>query len=565
MAIGVWQAIETESHASGFWSRRRPKPWAVLGVALALVYLPHLIAYSTNLMQREHYQFFPLAWLGSVTLVWIRRDDLNDRGDVAVPAAGWAGVGLASLMLAAAGILNSSWLAMVSVLPMALGMAWLVGNWSAIRVIGPALLLFATTIRLPGLLDAVLIRELRALAVGISSRVLDAIGIIHVPSGNILRVPGGDLLVDEACSGVNSLVSIVAVVLFLGLLLRRRPIPLAVLLAWSAGIVVLANVARVSIVTIAFARWQIDLLHGWKHEALGVALYAVSLGLVMSLDQFVLLLKSIIPRRSPRYPQDPTDRRVPGRSQSSSSDVDSSHLRAAGPRPRHLAICATALAAIALISPIRWAFGARVSETDMTEVAHLVKRAKGVLSEQSMPAELAGWRRISFKTEERKSDDAFGQYSACWQYRLGSRTALVSVDYPFWGGWHELTVCYGSIDWTLQQRLVQRGAIDAGTEPSAAYVAATMSHRNGEHASLRFGLVDDQGRWIEPPSGEGLGLTGREMAWGSILTRPCYQFQVLGTGFRPHGDEEQQQYTRLFLAASREFKRQLFDSGAIAP
>ncbi len=565
MATLVGRSVDSTLHASG--TRFRPwRPWAVLGTALTLGYLPHVLAYSGNLIQHEHYQFFPLAWIGSVVLVWLRREDLEVRGEVALPAAGWLSIGLASLMLAAAGIFNSSWVAMVSVLPMALGMAWLAGGWSTVRVIGPALVLYATTIRLPGSLDATLIRNLRALAVGISSRVLDAIGIIHAPSGNILRVPGGDLLVDEACSGVNSLVSIVAVVLFLGLLLRRRPLHLAILLAWSVGIVVLANVARVSIVTIAFARWQVDLLHGWKHEALGVALYAVSLTLVMSLDQLILLLSAIIPRRSSNVAWDMADRPAPSRSRTSSAGLGSSGRRVAGLRPRQLAICATTLAAIALINPTRWGYAALVYGVEASgDAGPMTQRIKTSLSEQSMPVELAGWRRIGFKTEERQRDNVFGQYSACWQYRLGNRTASVSVDYPF-PGWHELTICYEAIDWTLQQRHVQQGAIDgSGSQRSSPFVAATLGNRSGEHASLRFGLVDDKGQWVEPAPAEGMGLGGMRTAWGRPRSRPSYQFQVFSAGFRPEGAEEQQQDSSLFLTAFREIQRQLSVPGAIAP
>ena len=550
MATWIAPSTELPSHASasGF---RLPGPRVLLGSALTLAYLPHLIAYSGNLMKREHYQFFPLAWLGAVVLVYLRRDELKSRDGATVPAVGWSGVGLGALLLAVASLLNSSWLAMVSVLPMAMGMAWLAGGWSLVRPLGPALILFATTLRLPGSLDAVLIRDLRALAVGCSSRVLDLIGIVHVPTGNVLRVPGGDLLVDEACSGVNSLVSIMAVVLFLGLLLRRRPLHLVLLLAWSAGIVLLANVARVSIVTIAFSRWQVDLLRGWKHATLGVALYGVSLGLVMSLDQLILLLRSMIPGRSslPRP--------------SSPRATDSPRVRG-GPRPRQLAIVATAIAVIALINPIRWTHGAFATEAGSTEVTAIVERAKLALNERNMPAELDGWRRVGFKTEERKSDNAFGQFSACWQYRLGTRVALVSVDYPFLG-WHELLICYDAIDWSTQRRQVVREEADAGSGPSTAFVAATLSHKNGGYGSLRYGLVDDLGHGIEPAPEGGLGIEGRELAWGAVPLRPTYQFQVFGTGFRPPTAEEQQQYTSLYQAANRELQRRLSESGAIRP
>jgi exosortase len=268
-------------------------PWLLLGAVLALGFLPHAVAYAENLQEREHYQFFPLAWMGAAYLLWARRGSLKPRGDVAAPVVGWAGVALSAVTLAAAGVLNSSWLGMVALVPLALGLAWLVGGRATVMGVVPALIMFATTLRLPGDFDAELIRELRGLAVRFSSRILDLAGIIHVPWGSVIRVPGGDLLVDEACSGINSLVSVLAIVTFLGLVMRRRPLHLVLLLVGSVGIVILANVMRVTIVTVASARWNIDLLKGWKHDALGVALYTVSLSLAASLDQLLLLLGAV--------------------------------------------------------------------------------------------------------------------------------------------------------------------------------------------------------------------------------------------------------------------------------
>jgi len=566
----AWAVAEEASPAAPrLWRARFLRPRAFLAAALALAYLPYLVSYSDNLMQREHYQFFPLAWIGAIALLWARRDALRPRGDVAMPAAGWAGFCLGALLLGAAGALDSAWLAMISVLPMAAGMAWLAGGSPMVLGIVPALVMFVTTLRLPGSFDFLLIHELRTLAVGMSSQVLDAIGIIHAPSGNYLRVPGKDLLVDEACSGVNSLVSIAAVVLFLGLHLRRRPLHLALLVIGSGGIVVLANIARVSIVTIAYSRWQVDLLQGWKHTALGIMLYVASLCLAASLDHLLLLLASLRPRRSTR------DRSVrasdPGRHLAqemprTSLPASPSSRGDAGPRSRRLlTICAPVLAAIGLIHPIRWAIHVAAGKPDTSEIVHLIERANGTLSEGSMPPELAGWRRVGFKTEQRDRDDSFGQHSACWQYRLGSRTALVSVDYAF-RGWHELTRCYELTGWTVGRRQVQPASSGAGSGPSPADVSAWLSHPKGEHAMLRFGIADAQGQWLDPPGQQGfLGLAGLKVSQQPPSEQPTYQLQVFGSGYKPQGDEDQRAYDQLFEAARLELKRRPIVTGAITP
>ena len=533
--------------------RRSATPWVWLGVALGLVYLPHLVAYGMNLARLEHYQFFPLAWLGTAVLAWVHRAEIAPRAGGNWPMLGWTGAGLGMLMLAAAGVLGSSWLAIVSILPLTLGLAWLAGGWPTTRAIAPALVLFVTTIRPPGSLDAALILRLRSLAVDISGRVLDAAGIIHVPLGNVLRVASGDLFVDEACSGINSLASIVAVVLFVGLLWRRPLAHLALLVVGSAGIVLLANVVRVAVVAIALDRYRVDLLRGWKHEGLGVALYAISLGLAASLDQLIQVVGSVLSRwsplvRSPLEPQpEPTASRRPGLA------------------PRQLIACAATLAVVSVVLPIRWSRDVLTGEPAGMGVNLLVNRARTTLSEASLPAELAGWQRSGFTTEERPAGSPTGQYSACWEYRLGSRTARVCVDYPF-TGWHELLTCYTAVGWTTGRQTLERGPLDAGPSPgSTPYVAAALDDRKGEHASLRFALVDDRGRWVSPAGREGLVLAGREVALRAGSDRPTYQIQVLDAGYRPQGAEANERCTRLFEAACRELKGRLFTAVKATP
>lgn len=545
-----------------------PQPWVLVAAALALVYLPHLFAYGANLMEREHYQFFPLAWAGTAALLWLRRDELQPRA-ARWANLGWVGIGVGTVALAAAGVLNSSWMAMAAALPLAAGFAWLTGGWATLRAAAPAMVMFATTLRLPGTFDTDLIRELRTFAVAASSRILDRLGIIHVPWGNTLRVPGGDLLVDEACSGINSLVSIMAVVLFIGLLLRRPALHLIGLLAGSAAIVVLANVARVTIVTVAFARWKIDLLHGWRHDALGLALYVVSLALAASLDQLLLLLGSLIPGRSARrasasLAQDPY-RRGWDDMPVVHEPAPSASSPPRGPRAGRLIACATALAVIALITPARWTYAALVPEPGKASVAQIIARAQETLGEQSMPDELAGWTRVGFKDEERERTNPFGQYSSIWRYQRGARIAQVSVDYPF-RGWHELIGCYQSTEWKLRERRElqgQAGSTGAATVPT--FVESVLSNPRGQFAVLHFGFVDDQAQWIASPVQSGLGVAGREMPWELAPKRPAYQFQVFSTGFAPPTGEDRRELAQLFEAASREFRDRLFAPGAIAP
>ena len=102
------------------------------------------------------------------------------------------------------------------------------------------------------------------------------------------------LFVEEACSGIVSLLSIIACCAILAVW-QNRPAPHAILLTVSgmlwAGIL---NVFRITILAIGLDRLGIDLSEGWRHEALGLVLFSGTLALSFCTDRLLLFLMSPI-------------------------------------------------------------------------------------------------------------------------------------------------------------------------------------------------------------------------------------------------------------------------------
>ena len=75
---------------------------------------------------------------------------------------------------------------------------------------------------------------------------LDLLGVPHLREGNILSIPGKQLLVEEACSGVNSVLFMSSACVFY-VLWRRRPILfLPVIFFLTIGAVLLGNLFRIT-------------------------------------------------------------------------------------------------------------------------------------------------------------------------------------------------------------------------------------------------------------------------------------------------------------------------------
>jgi len=100
-------------------------------------------------------------------------------------------------------------------------------------------------------------------AVNTSSALLDWLRVTHVLEGNTLLLPGKTLLVEEACSGINSFILCNAFCLFWILWQRRTLGWLWLAMPATSLFVVLGNVIRITAGTAAYYYWQVNLLSGW--------------------------------------------------------------------------------------------------------------------------------------------------------------------------------------------------------------------------------------------------------------------------------------------------------------
>src|SRR5207253_3295331 len=167
---------------------------------------------------------------------------------------------------------------------------WTVGGRRLLRSQAPALLLMAAIIPPPLSLDTRLADSLRILAVNWSSHLLDMLGVIHYRSGNVIELPGKTLLVEEACSGINSLLITMAGCLFYMLWRRASVISTILALMGSVSFVVLGNLIRITLGAWLKFHRNIDILSGWPHQAIGLLLFASYMLLIFSLERFLFFL-----------------------------------------------------------------------------------------------------------------------------------------------------------------------------------------------------------------------------------------------------------------------------------
>lgn len=511
---------------------------AVALVAAGAAYAPLLTAYGRELWELPHYQFFPLALAAAAYFGWQRvRAAVAEQPFVPGPAAGLFVLAVIAWgLLAGAIVLESPWLAAVSAWWLVLAAAVGLGGGRLVAALGPSLMLLALAVRLPLNLDLQLVLRLQGCTVWWASGVLDLLKVIHSVDGHVISISDRPLLVEQACSGINSLYSAVACTLLLIVAAGRRFWPAVLLLASVPFWVVLANTGRVVAVAWLNDRWQIPAHEGLWHDALGAAIFIVAMLLVVSFDRLLLF-----------FTPPP---RAKGRAAAVGSEAP----------PRQGSVAVWGLLAVAGLGLALFQAPALERPSAEAAVAGRVLVAVPELPEELLPAEWGAWRRVGFLREQREVDSIFGEFSQRWDFAAEALAAVASLDYPF-RGWHELTECYQTQGWEVRSREVLELPAGRGLPARKVVRVELAKPVDGQQGLLVFELLDEQLAPLRPlERGELDEFAWRARrsveawrAWArgepppapSGPNRPSAQLQVFLTSYNPLGADDRRLAERL--------------------
>jgi len=260
--------------------------WLPVALGLAVMYVPTYVDLAHGLWQQEAYAHGPII-LGVVAwLVWRRRAALASGGAIrSAPLAGWAMLAF-GLMLYAVG--RSQGIALFEVgshLPVLAGTVLLLLGWHALARLWFPLFFLVFLVPLPGFMIDIATAPLKNFVSHIVESMLYELGYPIARAGVILMIGQYQMLVTDACSGLNSLYSLAALgFLYLYLTGPGTAVRRAALLASIAPIALVANVARVLILTLITFYLGEEAGQSFLHGFAGMTLFATALLLLLGLD-----------------------------------------------------------------------------------------------------------------------------------------------------------------------------------------------------------------------------------------------------------------------------------------
>ena len=144
-------------------------------------------------------------------------------------------------------------------------------------------LLLCLAIPLPELVTQALALPLQFKASQLGAALLRTRDIPVLLTGNVIRIPGNELFVTEACSGLRSLTALLSLAVLMGGLMLRMPLVRVLLVAMAIPIAILINGVRVFLT--GFLVFFVDpaLGTGFMHVTEGWLLFIVSFSCIAAI------------------------------------------------------------------------------------------------------------------------------------------------------------------------------------------------------------------------------------------------------------------------------------------
>ena len=457
-------------------------------VLMLLGFAPLLVLFFTSLWNRSTYQFFPLALVGSGLLGW----RVIKEQEILLTPARLPSIRLLSLTVVLLFLLAyvawSPWLLFVAFLAALMALLWGMGGKPLLLAFLPALLVLLAILPPPFSFDQTITLWLRSLAMSVCCSLLDCFQVNYARDGNTMQLPGKQLFVEEACSGINSFILCNVLCLF-WLLWQRRPLLWLVLaLPVTSLFVILGNIIRITSGAVAYFFWRFDLLSGWKHETFGLFLLLSYCALIWSLEQLLVFLFFSVTSRArvakgPPPPPSPSPAVLPA-------------VLPAVEKPLPSLFGFGYVGGVLLLICLSSA-AYRLHHLGAPKVIHELTNFR-VASDfkLTLPQKLGDWERLNEGGGDLGLIETLGVHSVRWRFQYSGVLVGIAVDYPL-DGFHDVAMCYRAGGWQVlsESKLLN---VNTGEDLHGLKLMMQQSLRQGE---VFQSVVDAQGAWLAPTSG----------------------------------------------------------------
>jgi exosortase B len=266
--------------------------WPIL-LGLLVLFIPTYKSLAFTLWTTDEYAHGPIVLAIVILLIWLARSKLRDEGQKKNPVSG--GILLVfGLLLYVVGRSQSIYVFEVgSQIPLLLGSMLMTYGASVTKKFWFPLFFLVFLIPLPVVVVDTLTGPLKQQVSVLAENILYLLNYPIARSGVVLSIGQYQLLVADACSGLNSIFSLSAMGLFYAYLMQRSGwIHNGILLASIVPIAFFANVVRVILLVLITYYFGDEVGQGFAHKMAGIVLFMAGLISFMILDWLIQFIRT---------------------------------------------------------------------------------------------------------------------------------------------------------------------------------------------------------------------------------------------------------------------------------
>jgi exosortase B len=272
-------------------------PWVIALAGFAVMYVPSYSTAISGLWQTDEMAHGPIVLAVVLWAFWQVRHEIAATAVKPSPAVGWPLFAAGLLLYALARVFSISSLEFTSQMMVVAGGLLLLRGPDALRAAWFPLLYMVFLVPMPASLVDAVTGPLKQWISIIVVDLLYALGYPIARAGVTISIGPYQLLVADACSGLNSMIGLAAIgVLFMHITRRSSRLHNAIMLASILPIAFFANIVRVTSLVLVTYEFGDDAGQGFLHGAAGMLLFLVALVMLIALD---LVVAAILRNRRP--------------------------------------------------------------------------------------------------------------------------------------------------------------------------------------------------------------------------------------------------------------------------
>jgi exosortase B len=272
---------------------RRLMPAVLLAAGLLVMLAPVFVKLAHTVWNTDEQGHGPIILAVVLWLLWLRRERFKCELSCATPAGigGWLLLLFGLAVFVVGRVQSLVMFEMGAAIPVLAGAMAVTFSWRAVKIAAFPIFFLVFAVPLPGAVVDMLTHPLKQAVSYVAEVVLYKMGYPISRTGVILIVGQYQLLVADACAGLNSIFTLEALgLLYMNLAGRTSHLRNIVLAMLIVPMSFTANVVRVMVLVLVTYRFGDEVGQGFIHGAAGMLLFLLGIALMFLIDRVLNLV-----------------------------------------------------------------------------------------------------------------------------------------------------------------------------------------------------------------------------------------------------------------------------------